>query len=356
MRVGIDARLVSRGLGIAQFVEHLVAHLDSSIEVIWFGHPERAPTRVEEVRRADRLPYPVLDGAAGRRMVRDANLDVMHFTGNTGWVRQGPVPVVLTVHDLIFLDTPVLGRSARQAVGHRYLRRNVKGALRNATRVVCDSEVTAAEVRRRLAPVVDPAVIPLGVDLGPAHDHRPGPVFGENSYAVAFSARDPRKGAELALEGWRAACGRPSKLVFFAGAGVPDGFELFAQDELAEGRVEVLPYLSRDRLRELMKGASALIHASTAEGFGLPVVEAMAAGVPVISGLAATSEELAEGAYLPIDPQDSAASIGLALHRLHEEPELRQRLTAQALEKVRPLTWSNTANRYHELYMNAASC
>jgi glycosyltransferase involved in cell wall biosynthesis len=351
MRLGVDARLVGRGLGIAQFVRQLVTHLDSSLEIVWFGPPDGAPAGVTTVGTFDQLPYPALDTGIGREFARRAGVQVMHFTGNTGWTGGGETPFVLTVHDLIFLDTPVRGRSLRQVVGHRYLRRNVARAVRVAGEVVCDSQVTAKAVSERLVLPRTPRVIPLGVDI--EFSDSSGSVSAGPSYAVTFSARDPRKGVELAFRGWSLASRKPQRLVVLTGAGVPEGFEALAAPALADGRLEMLPYLARDELRKLLKGASVLIHASSAEGFGLPILEAMAAGVPVISGLAQTSYEFAPGAFLSIARTEPAESIARALTRLESDPALREELTAKGRAQVKSFSWQSTADRYLDLYRAA---
>ena len=353
MRLGIDARLVGRGLGIAQFVRQLASHLDPAVEIVWFGAADVAPDGATTPRVMDRLPYPVLDTAAGRQLANHSGIDLMHFTGNTGWTGEGEIPFVLTVHDLIFIDTPVRGRSLRQVVGHRYLRRNVRRAVHRAAQVACDSEVTAEDVRRRLQPARPPAVVPLGVDVDFSAPPETSAAPRAPGYAVTFSARDPRKGAELAFRGWSLARRRPERLLVLAGAGLPEGFEELTRSAVAEGKVELLPYLARGELQRVLRGASVLIHASSAEGFGLPILEAMAAGVPVVSGLAPTSHEFAPGAFLSIDPANPAESIASALARLEDEPPLRADLAERGRARVTSLSWQNTADRYLTLYRAA---
>lgn len=355
MRVGIDARLAGPGLGVARFIDELSRRLAVApgIEVVWFGGPDLAPEEVGARRPVHRYPYPLLDSAVGRRWVARAGLDVMHFPGNTGWERSGPVPFVLTVHDLIFFATGIRDRSLRQVLGHRYARRNVPRSARAAARVAAPSEATAAEVRAAL-PGVDPLVVPNGVETPPSR--APRGVEG-SPYVVAFSGRDPRKGLDLALQGLRqmsASTGDPYRLRVLAGAGLPEGFETRAASELASGRVEILGYLSRPQMWEVLGGARALVYPSTAEGFGLPVIEAMSVGVPVISGLAAATREVGGEAMLPIDPGAPAESVGAALDRLHAEPELRERLVAAGLERAREYTWDRAAARYLTLYGEAA--
>jgi len=354
MRIGIDARLAGPGLGIARFISQLSRRLVSSpgVEVVWFGDPSLAPDGVRSRYAVHRYPYPVLDSPVGRRWVARAGLDVFHFPGNTGWGRPGPVPVVLTVHDLIFCTTTIRNRGLRQVVGHRYARRNAPLAARAAVRVASPSEATAAEVSASF-PGVWPEVIPNGVEAPPSAPA--APVEG-SPYVVAFSGRDPRKGLDLALDGLRSMRSEPPyRLRVLAGAGLPDGFEARAGAELASGRVEILDYLSRAEMWEVLRGGSALVYPSSAEGFGLPVIEAMSVGVPVISGLAPATREIGGDALLVIDPAAPAASIAETLDRLAREPRLRERSVEAGISRAQEFTWERTASRYLELYAEAAA-
>src|SRR2546423_14841086 len=131
MKIALDARHAAQGLGISTFIVHLAEQLAAcdGIDVIWLGDPACAPEGISSVLRVDRLPYPALDGPAGRALVRTARADIIHFTGNTGWGRPGPVPSVLTLHDLIFVSSSVRGRTVRQIIGHRYSRRLLRRAV-----------------------------------------------------------------------------------------------------------------------------------------------------------------------------------------------------------------------------------
>ena len=101
---------------------------------------------------------------------------------------------------------------------------------------------------------------------------------------MAFSGRDPRKRVDLALEAVLALGPDAPRLRVLAAAGLPSGFEERAAAAIAAGRVELLGRVPRDQLWSVLSGASALVYPSVAEGFGLPVLEAMAVGVPVVTG------------------------------------------------------------------------
>ena len=361
MRIGIDARLVWRGLGIAQFVTGLVSHLTEDAEVTWFGDPALAPCAVSSVR-VDRLPYAALDLAGARLIARRAQVDVMHFTANTGWSTRGSPPFVLTVHDMLFMDTPLNGRSIRQALGHRYARHNVIHAISAASAVATPSVASATEIGKRARLTQGPVVIPNGVDSGP-------PVRGSGAtvdrarsrggprgtrYALAFSGRDPRKGVDLAVAGWRAADRTPAQLWLLAGAGLPPGVEEDIADEVAGGQIVVLPYVARSRLREILTGAEVRVYASRAEGFGLPVLEAMAAGVPVISGLTPATREVGGDAIIALDAQAPVASIAAGLRLLVRDADFAARLVEAGRGRAEVYSWRECARAYLDLYRAAA--
>jgi glycosyltransferase involved in cell wall biosynthesis len=357
VRIGIDARLVWRGLGIAQFVIGLVSELADDVEVVWFGDPGLAPIPVRAVR-FDRLPHPALDLAAARPIARRARVDVMHFTANTGWSTHGSPPSVLTVHDMMFMDTPISGRSMRQVVGHRYARRNVLRAISASSAVATPSRASATEISERARLTRDPVVIPNGVDLAPDHasvDDGRRNAAGGPGYALAFSGRDPRKGVALAVAGWRAGGRRPGQLWLLAGAGLPPGLEEDIADEVGRGEIVVLPYLPRGRLLEVLTGAEALVYPSCAEGFGLPVLEAMAAGVPVLTGLTAATREVGGDAILTLEAEAPVASIAAGLRLLADDAELATRMAAAGRRRAESYSWRECARAYLELYEAAAA-
>jgi len=109
-----------------------------------------------------------------------------------------------------------------------------------------------------------------------------------------------------------------------------------------EGRVECRAYVPFATLPELYRGALALVYPSLWEGFGLPVLEAMACGTPVITSLGSGTEEVAEGAALLVDPTDTAG-LAQALRDLLENRPLREQLRAQGLQRARRFSWAGTA-------------
>jgi glycosyltransferase involved in cell wall biosynthesis len=346
MRIGIDARLAGPGLGVAGIIQALATGLPQlGLEVVWFGDPSLAPDAVAEVVRPPSPGFPGLDSRRGQKLVVERRLDLMHFAGNSGWWSSGPIPHVLTVHDVIWSHSARRGRSPRQSLGHTYLRFAVPRAIKGAAAVAVPSAAAAAALLRRYG--ANSLVIRNGI--AETWRRRQTPINGD-PYVVAFSARDPRKGTEIAVEASRHLASRGVKLVLLAGAGIPPRIA----DELARsqsaGRIEVLPYQAPDRLVDLVSGALAVLYPSRDEGFGLPVAEAMAAEVPVITGLAPVTLEIGGDAILALDARDPVRSAVRHVETLLDQPELRRSLGSRGRQRAAQFTWDSFLRGYRDLY------
>jgi glycosyltransferase involved in cell wall biosynthesis len=358
MRVAFDARHATRGLGISTFVVQLATELVAfdEIDLLWLGDPAYAPAGARSIVRADRVPYATLDGPAGRALARALSADIIHFTGNTGWGRRGPIPSVLTLHDLIFMNTSARGRSLHQIVGHRYTRRLVERAMPAATVLAVPSQTVAAEVTAAFGTLAVPHVIHEGVsapsvELGPvqAGDDRP--------YIVAFAGRDPRKRTADVVAGWRSvAAARPLRLSLLAAGGLAPELRAALTPAVADGAVEIVDrHLPRAELWQVIAGAAALAYPSSHEGFGLPALEAMAAGTPVLAGLAPVTREIGGDAIVVLDGRDIPGSIAAAVRRLLDEPAYAKELRERGRARAGAFSWRATADRYRELYHAALS-
>jgi alpha-1,3-rhamnosyl/mannosyltransferase len=352
MRIAFDARHAARGLGIANFVTHLAQALIElgGHELIWLGDPAVAPAGVDRCARADRLPYPALDGPLGRALVRRLRADVVHFTGNTGWGRPGPVPAVLTLHDLVFVSTGLRRHSVRQIVGHRYERWLIPRSLPAATILAVPSQTVAEDVSKRFPAVAPAQVIPEGVTPPPDLSR----VKRNPPYIVAFAGRDPRKRTAEVVDGWRALGPLPVRLCLLTGGGLEPGLRDRLGPAIQTGSVELFDYLPRTDLWKLLAGALALAYPTSAEGFGLPVLEGMAAGTPVLTGLAPVSHEIGGDAIVALDERDVAGSIAAAVRRLHADPAYAQAVAGRGRARASEFSWRRTAQRYAELYVRAS--
>ena len=329
LRIGIDTRLHGRGLGIATYIDELAAALAARPDVD------------EVVRLGNRA---LLDPALTARLLRSLRLDVLHFPANIGWLRRGPIPHVLTVHDAIFLDAR--GRTTRQLVGRAAMRALVPRSLSAACEVVTVSDVAREELRR------------LGA-AGPVHvcpHGAPSDIVvqdGPRTAVLVFAATDPRKGTALALDTWEAALpGLPAQteLHLLTAAGLDDGD---ARRAAGLARVRIVGRLDRPELTALLGSARALLHTSVAEGFGLPVLEAMVGGTVVVGGLAPSVRWLAQDALANPAGTVDPAGLAAALVDVCSDDARAADLRARGRRRASQFTWSASASLHLTAYRAA---
>jgi glycosyltransferase involved in cell wall biosynthesis len=317
MRVGLDVSpLVQTRAGTARYLEALLAR-DEYVRLS-FGGSGRAATLVRDVWW---YPYGLPRQARG--------LDVLHCPTFRGPVRSR-VPVVVTVHDLAVLRHP----GTFNPWTRRYSRLAVPRVVRAARLVICVSEFTRREVVELIGvPEGRIRVVPNGV----------GPPFGpdgpaaDGDYVLAVGTLEPRKNLGAARE-----------------AALRLDVELRVVGAQGWGGVRVDGWLGRvadDELAALYRGARCLVYPSLYEGFGIPVLEAMACGTPVVTAAGGATEEVAGGAAVLADPRDPA-SIAAAVE---EAATRRDELRARGLERARAFTWDRVAAETRRVYEEAAA-
>lgn len=312
MKVGVDtAPLVQTRAGTARHVRGLLGALRDrpglELERLSFG----GPGRMSSVAR-DAVWYPVRLGRRAR------SLDVLHCTTFRGPV-SASVPTVLTVHDLAILRAPEAFPRWHRLYGRAGLRR----VLQSADAIVAVSEFTRDEtVELAGVPAERIRVVSHGVDAVFTPD---GPA-AEGDYVLAVATLEPRKNLARAVDAAREA-GVELRVVGARGWG---GVEV-------EGWVGELP---DSELAALYRGARCLLYPSLYEGFGLPVLEAMACGTPVVTSIATAMEEVAGGAAVLVDPLD-VSSISQGIHAASGR---RRELVAAGHARAGTFTWERTAD------------
>jgi glycosyltransferase involved in cell wall biosynthesis len=273
------------------------------------------PAGSQELRMAWSLP----------RLLRRLRPELAHFQYAIPLGYKGPA--VVTVHDLHFERDP----STMNLLDRLTFRATVPRAVRRAAHVLTVSERTKRDLVELYGLAPDRiTVTPNGVDpsFGPGED-------GDRSYVLYVGAIQRRKDPGVALAAAREV---DLPLVVAGPEKEPD-----LARTLREGGADLRGYVEKDELARLYRGAAAVVLPSRFEGFGLPVLEAMACGTPVVAAREPALEEVGGDAALYAGPGEFADALRRALAE-------RERLAALGLERARQFTWREAARRTAEVY------
>lgn len=275
--------------------------------------------------------------------------------------RQGAPPAVVFVHDLAFRIRPAEVPWQQRL----YMRALLGRSLASAAAVLVPSETTRQDLLRlyRMPGLEQKTeVVPEGLAAATA----PGPLPDglEPGFILAVGTVEPRKNYLRLLAAYRRLRGRHGALPFIINGrpGVPQlviaGRPGWAYGDTIvrinqEPGVRYLGHVDEPTLSALFASASVLAYPSLYEGFGLPLLEAMAHGVPAVVGSSGALPELGGGAALAADPTDEAA-IAAALEKLLADVSLRQKLGEEGKRRAAGYTWEEAAERTRRILRRIA--
>lgn len=373
-RVVLDALLVDRQpAGVARSAQELVRALAARDRGLDFTVAVTAPGMFDFLE--GEAHWSVRDCRAARggvlrktvftltglpRLCRQVGADLLHSLQFVAPLRP-PCPLVLTVHDLawqLYPDTvPVLRRG--------FYRLAVPPVLRRAAAIAASSEATAADLRRLHPATADRIVTtPLGTPSWvwgqPGAGTAPPPPGPGRPRFLFVGTLEPRKNLEGLLTAYEAflesasSSGRDEiscpSLLLVGGRGWRDsGLRARLADLQSRGHLEVREYCAPDELWALYRSSLGLVFPSLHEGFGFPVLEAMAAGVPVLTSDRSATAEVAGDAAL-LAPPDSTRDLAAALAALAWDEALREDLRRRGFERARFWQWERTADRTAAVY------
>lgn len=355
----IDGRpLVGNRTGIGVHTAEIAGRLSIEPPPLIASHaPIDDRTGIEHCRfRVDRAPNGILwQQLVLPRIAREGVL----------WGPHGTIPIVLgipgvvTLHDFTSITMP--GRHLLKTIVSFNL--FIGRSLEKASRVAAVSRQVADEAMRSFGvPASKIEIVPNGVDefFSPAEgaavggrrsdtphstDLRP-PIF--DRYILYVGTLEPRKGIDDLLFAWNALPAPRPRLVLCGDA----GWGGVRRD--GEG-IEVTGFVSRERLRELYRNATAFVYPSHYEGFGIPPLEAMACGAPVIATRTGAIPEYAADAAVLVAPADRDA-LRDALSRLLADAVLRRELRARGPQRARLHRWDRSARLMQDLLGEVLRC
>lgn len=280
------------------------------------------------------LRWPPVERATGP-------VDVVHATAIA--VPPTKAPLVMTIHDLAFLADPT--QPTRH--GLRFFTRGTDLARRHADLVLVPSEATADECRAHGFDDGKIRLVPWGVDTAVVTEEQIAAARRERGlerpYVLFVGTMEPRKNLRGLVEAMALLAGREIDLVLVG----PEGWNEDVASLL--GRlagtgvgVHALGFLAPDALPPLFGGCAAFCFPSLREGFGMPVLEAMAHGAPVVTSTGTATAEVAGDDALLVDPEDHEA-IAKALARILDDPALADDLRARGRARAAGFTWERTA-------------
>lgn len=357
MKVGIDARaLLSERTGIGVYTEQIARGLAAipGIEVILFAPKEIPPSAVPAgVRfRADRHPFGTLwvQTLLPRRLAQEG-ADVLLSAVTIAPARLS-IPSVPVVHDLTPLTNPEWHRRKTVAAFLPWIERT----LERAAWVIAVSPATGAEIAARFPDVRDRiAVIPHGVDARFSAAAVPGEAeavrreyTGGRPFVLSFATLEPRKNLTALVAAcerlWRGDENRPD-LLLAGGAGWKSESLLAAiAGSPFRGRIHRAGYVPAAAVPALFRSAEAFCYPSHAEGFGLPVLEAMACGTPTVISTVPALLDVAGDAALAA-PAGDVGRIAEALAAVLEDPVVRRRCADRGIARASHFRWSDAAEK-----------
>ena len=284
-----------------------------------------------------RLRRPKVEVATGR-------VDLVHAT--TIAIPPRSVPLVVTMHDLAWIDNP----SHFTARGVSFFRRGFDLVRSEADLVVCPSQATLDACAQHGIERERLRLVPLGVDAARASEAQVERVRARydlrSPYIMWTGTIEPRKNLRMLVAAY-STLDTDRELILVGPKGWNEDLDALIQD--ARDKVKPLGYVPASDLAPLYAGAEVFCYPSLLEGFGFPVLEAMAQGTPVVTSAGTSTEELARGAGVLVDPDDPA-SIASGVRSVLEDAGYAEVLAGAGLRRAGEYSWSRTAGLLVEAY------
>ena len=367
MRIGIEAQRIFRknkhGMDyvVLQEIKELQL-LDTENEYYIFVKPGEDRC-IEETKNFHIIEvkcpsYPLWEQVALPYAARKYNVDILHCTSNTAPIICN-TPLVLTLHDIIFLEPrDTNNKSFYQNLGWLYRRLVVPRILDKCKRIITVSNFELKNIIGKLSiPESRMAMIYNGYNtwFKPINDVESitSKYIDNTGYFFFLGNTDPKKNTERTLIAYSNYCKQSSvKRKLLVADLAPQYLEEFiVKNKLDNIRDQVVltGYVVNSHLPYIYNGAFAFLYTSLRESFGIPLLEAMACGTPVITSNTSSMPEIGGKDAALVNPESSEEITQMML-LIENDKEYRERIKAIGLERVGHFSWKNTASNLLKLY------
>lgn len=370
MRIGIEAQRIFRprkhGMDVVaiELIKNL-QQIDADNQYVVFSRNGAKDDTIQatsnfRLEQFSSLTYADWEQVHLPKSIKKNKLDILHCTANTAPLFT-QVPLVLTLHDIIYLENVDFKGTAYQNIGNLYRRWLVPKIVKKAALVLTVSQFEKENIQKRLR-------------------------LADDKVQVLYNGVSARFNANYApeqVEAFRRKYNLPAQYVMFLGNTAPKkntmnvikafvDFCLSAKSEmqlvlldykkeLVEKTLEELKqpslinrfvfpgYVPHNEIPLMYNAATVFLYPSLRESFGLPILEAMACGVPVITSITSSMPEVAGDAALLVDPLQYK-EIAVAMHNLATNEDLRESLKKKGLERAKQFTWRSSAEQLLSIY------
>lgn len=364
MRIGIDARLINYRRGIGNYVYHTVqmlAEMPSDFQYVLYVSNESAKQFVPQVPNMTvktllPAPYALWEQVILPMEIKYNPVDLLFCPANTApLVKYPKVPIILTVHDVMYLlPKSVLPESVSlyQRLGRIYRKLVIPHVINSAEKIITVSNYSRSDIINNTKVAADKIHVIY---------EAPGSTFRqvtrevvnavtkkyniEKSYIVALGAIDPRKNTHTIIQSFakflHQVNGDYYLLLLGLNRKTKKYFLRYADQLGISSNIKALDFVSEEELIALYNGALFFLYPSLYEGFGLPLLEAMACGTPVISSARTSIPEIAGNAALLVDPTNVEAILE-AMARLSYSETTRLQYVQRGFKQVKQFSWEQS--------------
>jgi glycosyltransferase involved in cell wall biosynthesis len=371
MKIGIEAQRIYRpkkhGMDIyALELIRAIQQIDTENEYVVFVKPDKdvclkasENLKIVEVKGKTYVDW---EQISLPKAIEKEKIDLMHFTSNTASVKIN-CPFVLTLHDIIYLEKTYSDGSLYQIAGHFYRRWNVPRIATKAEYVLTVSEFEKVQIQKvlgikysKLKAVYNAysqkfRVLEGDAFLGVVRDKYKLPP----NYIFFLGNNAPKKNMKRVLEAYAAYTDQtpmPISLVL-AESSEKEVLQLLSEINRKDvfNRIVLTGYVPHDELPYIYNLATLFLYPSLRESFGIPIIEAMACGVPVITSNTSAMPEVADEAAILVNPLDVKA-ITKAIKEVLSSQKLYNHLKYNGLSRAMFFSWESTARKTIQIYQS----